>query len=1028
MDLTWNASHTVNSKGRYCYCNRDRRLDELSLQCRDCLNWFHAGCIETPLGHVVPFITNYRFLCKVCVLKPSGQKQVKAALDDPLRKPSTNGPEFFERVTAGWKEICATTIANLTVQQYLRDAQQDEEEEEQRRQAGKPPQGGGRRVEHVWSIHADEMDWERHRYYFNKKDHILPYVDRHWKALCTDRSRTQTWWATLGSCLYISKDVFLALDENARSASSDFCLAKSSLWNIKPGHITSHQSSSLKAQAARAPREGKRKANAAGMDETGSKKSSKSEKASKSKSASASAHQDKNSVSSSGGANAALTNNGANNSTVSSTATPTPTPVTKRHGSSRPGAVVPQPYIPLPNVAIPGTGPNNTYTPYNASNEHPYNKHRFRYVMCEPDPLLQYMLYRQYTRPPFAGVRLSREDMSPYMTIDEEYKTISTEKGFRMARANCGVREGKWYFEVKIDRGGEPKHDGRDGAHVRLGWARREATLQAPVGFDAYSYGVRDTTGQKVHQSRVFPFSEPFKTGDVIGMYISLPPDGNECSFFKYRRLRRPFMFKGQLYFESIDYSPTKRYIEMAEYEATPVKTNLEKPIPPPVIPNSKIIMYKNGVCQGVMWQDLFALLPIEANEKEKDQTLIDDGTLGYYPAISVYNHGTATANFGPHFDFPPSNDPEAEAEALSQQSTTSKGEENKSSKKHQESNTKAIISANTAATTKEKTWRPMSERWDELLVEECLIDLVDEVELWVSQMELKERDRVAAQNGGVVSSSAAATATTAALAGSNSPSRSREKASPAPSTQSNSRGGSAVSSSSHSLRRGYSYEDGDEGMTTGDESGAERQHSATPVPSSLRNEYRRSQLHREQQQRSTRSPSLPSRSPSRSPSQSRSRTHSRSRTRSPRDGGVESLEMEVDSGMERDDTNDRMDYDREPVDDDDDDEDDFDEDGGEDDRRGRRASTSSGSHTQQHRSHHHHHRQQQRQHSQQKQRRQQRETTEDFEAEDYRQQREEQEERQRMLDEEEMEYAGGSEQEDSYRPEGERFQSDSPS
>ncbi|KAG0256871.1 hypothetical protein DFQ27_005436 [Actinomortierella ambigua] len=964
---------------------------------------------------------NSRFSAEVCVLKPGGQKQVKAALDDPLRKPSTNGPEFFERVTAGWKEICATTIANLTVQQYLRDAQQDEEEEEQRRQSGKPIQGGGRRVDNVWSIHADVMDWERHRYFFNKKDHILPYVDRHWKALCTDRSRTQTWWATLGSCLYISKDVFLALDENARSASSDFCLAKSNLWNIKPGHITSHQSSGLKAQTARAPREGKRKANAAGMEESGSKKSSKSEKASKSKSASASAHLDKNSVTSGSSANATPTNNGTNSNVASSTATPTPTPVTKRSGSSRPTAVVPQPYIPLPNVVIPGTGPNNTYTPYNASNEHPYNKHRFRYVMCEPDPLLQYMLYRQYTNPPFAGVRLSREDMSPYMTIDEEYKTISTEKGFRMARANCGVREGKWYFEVKIDRGGEPKHEGRDGAHVRLGWARREATLQAPVGFDAYSYGVRDTTGQKVHQSRVFPFAEPFKSGDVIGMYISLPPDGNECSFFKHRRLRRPFMFKGQLYFESIDYSPTKRFIEMAEYEATPVKTNLEKPIPPPVIPNSKIIMYKNGVCQGVLWQDLFALLPIEKNEKEKDQTLIDDGTLGYYPAISVYNQG---------------NDPEAEAEAgaLNQKPTPLKDEEKKPSKKHQENNSKTVVLANTAAiSSKEKTWRPMSERWDELLVEECLIDLVDEVELWVGQMELKERDRVAAQNGVVGGSIATAAATIAAPIGSNSPSRSREKASPAPSTQSVSRGGSAGSSSSHSLRRGYSYEDGDEGMTTGDESGAERQHSATPVPSSLRNEYRRSQLHREQQRRLTESPSQPSRSPSRSRSHSRSRSRSPSRTRSPRDGGGESLEMEVDSGLERDDTNDRMDYDREPADEDEDDEEDFDDDGAEGDRHGRRASSSSGSQNPQHHHHHNHHhylyQQQERQQSQQqKQRRQQRQTTEEFEAEDYRQQREEQEERQRMLDEEEIEYAGGSEQEDSYRPEDERFQSNSPS
>jgi len=64
--------------------------------------------------------------------------------------------------------------------------------------------------------------------------------------------------------------------------------------------------------------------------------------------------------------------------------------------------------------------------------------------------------------------------MSPYMQIDEQCRTITTEKGFRTVRANCGVREGSWYYEVTVQRGGEARYEGRDGAHVRLGWARRE--------------------------------------------------------------------------------------------------------------------------------------------------------------------------------------------------------------------------------------------------------------------------------------------------------------------------------------------------------------------------------------------------------------------------------------------------------------------------------------------------------------------------------------------------------------------------
>lgn len=41
-------------------------------------------------------------------------------------------------------------------------------------------------------------------------------------------------WATLGSCLYSSKDTFIARDERQRSAASDFRLADPSLWHIRP--------------------------------------------------------------------------------------------------------------------------------------------------------------------------------------------------------------------------------------------------------------------------------------------------------------------------------------------------------------------------------------------------------------------------------------------------------------------------------------------------------------------------------------------------------------------------------------------------------------------------------------------------------------------------------------------------------------------------------------------------------------------------------------------------------------------------
>merc|ERR1719491_2055085 len=40
------------------------------------------------------------------------------------------------------------------------------------------------------------------------------------------------------------------------------------------------------------------------------------------------------------------------------------------------------------------------------------------------------------------------------------------------------------------------------GGHLRIGWSMRTGELQAPVGYDRWSYGYRDINGSKVHNSR----------------------------------------------------------------------------------------------------------------------------------------------------------------------------------------------------------------------------------------------------------------------------------------------------------------------------------------------------------------------------------------------------------------------------------------------------------------------------------------------------------------------------------------------
>lgn len=51
-------------------------------------------------------------------------------------------------------------------------------------------------------------------------------------------------------------------------------------------------------------------------------------------------------------------------------------------------------------------------------------------------------------------------------------------------------------------------------------------------------------------------------------------------------------------------------------------------------LPGSKIYFYKNGVCQGLAFEDVY------------------QGA--YFPAVSLYKSTTVSINFGPHFKYPP--------------------------------------------------------------------------------------------------------------------------------------------------------------------------------------------------------------------------------------------------------------------------------------------------------------------------------------------------------------------------------------
>lgn len=256
--------------------------------------------------------------------------------------------------------------------------------------------------------------------------------------------------------------------------------------------------------------------------------------------------------------------------------------------------------------------------------EHPFNKDGYRYILAESDP---HAPNRQafdesveWAGKPIPGylyrcmlgneVLLALHDRAPQLKVSDDRLTVSGDKGYSMIRASHGVNHGNWYFEVTIV-------DMQNEAASRIGWSLSLGNLQAPCGYDKFSYSWRSRKGTAFHQSRGHHYHDGgYGEGDVLGFYISLPkPDDLELLLPQTHKDRPLVKFKSHLYFEDKDnVSETEKTLKPAK--------------------GSKMMMYKNGKCAGVAFSDIF------------------EGT--YYPAISLYKNTTVTANFGPKFKYPP--------------------------------------------------------------------------------------------------------------------------------------------------------------------------------------------------------------------------------------------------------------------------------------------------------------------------------------------------------------------------------------
>ncbi|XP_024082819.1 set1/Ash2 histone methyltransferase complex subunit ASH2 isoform X1 [Cimex lectularius] len=254
--------------------------------------------------------------------------------------------------------------------------------------------------------------------------------------------------------------------------------------------------------------------------------------------------------------------------------------------------------------------------------EHPYNKDGYRYILAEPDP---HAPFRQefdessdWAGKPIPGwlyrtlvpgtVLLALHDRASQLKVSDDRLTVTGEKGYCMVRATHSVSRGTWYYEVTID-------DMKDGSASRLGWAQEYANLQAPLGYDKFGYAWRSRKGTRFHESRGKHYSDGYAEGDTLGFMIDLPIDRRMAKVPCTYKDKPLVKFKSHLYYEEKD--------RVAEF-LKKLKT----------LPGSKIMFFKNGVCQGTAFTDIYGG--------------------AYFPSISLHKNATVTVNFGPNFKYPP--------------------------------------------------------------------------------------------------------------------------------------------------------------------------------------------------------------------------------------------------------------------------------------------------------------------------------------------------------------------------------------
>ncbi|KAI8424539.1 hypothetical protein MSG28_002996 [Choristoneura fumiferana] len=521
-----------------CYCGKDRNLNIVELLCASCSRWFHESCISYQLGKLVPFMTNYLFICKNC---------------------SPTGLETFK------KNQALNVINN-------------------------------------WSVSQESAKAGANKRLFSKDREIIPFIDQYWEAMTTmPRRVTQSWYATVQRALQKEVPALFTAGGAGGGGGAPGAAADGALYGL------AESPAAIRPNYDHMIRQGQLKVTDMGVAaEVAKCRSGQMQKWSN--------------------AEVAKCRSGQMQKWPNAEVSPTvkrcrwraaprgarPSGAWRerarararaRGGRGRGGG----------GQAARGRrrGGGRAAGGARLPSEHPFNKDGYRYILAEPDPHAPFRQEfdesHEWSGKPIPGwlyralcpgaVLLALHDRAPQLRVSEDRLACSGERGYCGVRASHGVRGGAWYWEAAVRDLGE-------GGAARIGWARRCANLQAPLGYDRFGYSWRSRKGTRFHESRGRHYGAPYGAGDVLGCLLTLPGGAGGRAPRAPRSCKdRPLVkFKSHLYYEDKD-------------EAAAALAALRP------LAGSRMVFFLNGASQGEAFADVY------------------EGC--YYPAVSLHRNIT---------------------------------------------------------------------------------------------------------------------------------------------------------------------------------------------------------------------------------------------------------------------------------------------------------------------------------------------------------------------------------------------------